>query len=112
MATIVMDQKMYIDLPRPEDEKDGYYEERKEVARVRVMDSARGAGEMIGWLEYQTDDEVGLVQPEGYRLPDDEEKYVPDLGDWLAERSGVERFYWGNMVVQEEVWKAVIARFL
>ena len=112
MATIVMDQKMYIDLPRPENEKDGYYEERKEVARVRVMDGARGAGEMIGWLEYQEEDEVGLVQMEGYRLPYAEEKYVPDLGDWLAERSGVHRFYWEAMVVQEDVWKAVIARFL
>lgn len=56
MATIVMDQRMYINLPRPEHEDDGYDEEREEVARVRVMDSARGSGEMIGWLHYQADD--------------------------------------------------------
>ena len=110
MATVVIDQEMYIDLPRPDDEE-GFYEERKEVARVRVKDSARGPGEMIGWLQYQADEEE-MNQLEGYRLPCCEEEYLPDLGGWLAERSGVSRIYWTNMVVQEDVWKAVIARFL
>ena len=111
MATIVMDQKMYVHPPRPENEDDYYYEEREEVARVRVMESARGSGEMIGWLQYQADNGE-LNQLEGYRLPYGAEEYLPDLGDWLAERSGVDRIYWLNMVVPEDVWKAVIARFL
>ncbi len=111
MATIVIEPKMDIDLPRPENEEDCYCQERKEVARVRVMESARGSGEMIGWLEYQTDEE-GQNLPGRYRLPDGGEEYCPDLGDWLVERSGVDRMDWGDMVVQEEVWKAVIARFL
>ena len=110
MATVVIEPKMDIDLPRTDAEEDCYYEERKEVARVRVMESARGSGEMIGWLQYQADEE-DLNQLEGYRLPCCEEEYLPDLGDWLVERSGVSRIYWRNMVVQEEVWKAVIARF-
>lgn len=109
MATVVIEPKMDIDLPRTDDEED-FYDERKEVARVRVMESARGSGEMIGWLQYQADEEE-LNQLEGYRLPCCEEEYVPDLGDWLAERSGVSRIYWRNMVVSEDVWKAVIARF-
>ena len=46
MATVVIDPKMDIDLPRTDAEEDCYYEERKEVARVRVMESARGSGEM------------------------------------------------------------------
>ena len=110
MATVVIEPKMDIGLPRTDDKED-FYDERKEVARVRVMESARGSGEMIGWLQYQADEEE-LNQLEGYRLPYCEEEYVPDLGDWLAERSGVSRTYWGAMVVSEDVWKAVIARFL
>ena len=103
---------MDVDLPRPEDEKDRSSEERKEVARVRVMDRARGSGEMTGWLHCQADDEAGRVRPAGDRLPSGEEEYLPDLGAWLAERSGVARLSWAAMLVSEDVWKAVITRFL
>ena len=109
MATVVIEPKMDIDLPRPDDEED-FYDKRKEVARVRVKDSARGPGEMLGWLQYQANEEE-LSHLEGYRLPHWGEEYVPDLGDWLAERSGVNRMYWEEMVVSEDVWKAVVARF-
>ena len=110
MATIVMDQKMYIDLPRPENETDDA-EEREEVARVRVMDSARGPGELLGWLQYQAEDgELNLC--EGYRLPDPGSDHLPDLGAWLVAHSGVDRRYWEDMLVSEDVWKAVIVRFL
>ena len=110
MPTVMIEEKMYIDLLQKEDLA-AFYDERKEVARVRVMKSAGGSGEMIGWLQYQADEEE-LNPLAGYRLPAFEGKYCPDLGDWLVERSGVRRIDWRNMVAPAEVWKAMIARFL
>ena len=109
MATVMIEEKMYIDLPQKEDLA-AFYDERKEVARVRVMESARGSGEMIGWLQYQADEEERNPLA-GYRLSAFEGKYCPDLGDWLVERSGVRRIDWESMVAPAEVWEAMIARF-
>ena len=107
MPTIVIEPKMDIDL-HPQGDADDCCRERKEVSRVRVMERARGLGEMIGWLEFVPDEEGGHYGE--YQLP--WATHCPDLGDWLEERSGVTSFYWSSMVAPEEVWKAVIARLV
>ena len=107
MPTIVIEPKMDIDLHQQGD-ADDCYEERKEVSRVRVMERADGLGEMIGWLQFVPHEEGGNYGE--YRLPWD--AYFPDLGDWLAERSGVSIIDWSSMVAPEEVWRAMIARFV
>ena len=106
MLSIMIEPKMDIDL-HPQEDAEDVYEERKEVSRVRVMEHAR-QGEMIGWLQFLPHQEGGSRGE--YRLPWGES--CPDLGDWLAERSGVSGLNWRCMVASEEVWKAVIARFV
>ena len=107
MPTIVIEPKMDIDL-HPQGDADDCYHERKEVARVRVMERARDLGEMIGWLQFVPYEEGGNYGE--YQLP--WATHCPDLGDWLEERSGVDRLDWSSIVAPEEVWKAVIAHFV
>jgi len=107
MLSIMIEPKMDIDL-HPQGDAEDVYEERKEVSRVRIMEHARGQGEMIGWLQFVPYEAGGNYGK--YRLPRD--AYFPDLGDWLAEHSGVSGLDWDSMEAPEEVWRAVIARFV
>lgn len=109
MATVIIEEKTPVDRPG----KSGHeilHGERAQLSRVRVIRHARDEGEMVGWLQWQAGDEDETIPMDLYRLPYLADDYVPELREWLEERSGVDDIEWDKMVAPENVWRVVIER--
>ena len=111
MATVLIEEKMPVDRPGTSGHEI-LHGERAELSRVRVIRHARDEGEMVGWLQWQAGDEEEEEDERipVYRLPHFGDDYVPELREWLEERSGVDSIEWDKMVAPENVWRVVIER--